>query len=420
MRDLKISLTREQAAFAFATDEFPAIVAGYGSGKTEAAGTRMMVQKICNPLGCVAYYAPSYDSVSQVGWPRIERMLEENSLPYKTNHNKKRIYVRGYGQFLFRSMEKPSSLVGYEHADAVIDELDTLREAHAKEAWEKIIARNRQKKPGGALNSVAVATTPEGFRFTYKNWKKEVKEGFKLYTASTYSNLHNLPANYIASLQKNYSPALLRAYLMGEFVNLTSGSIYPDFDRVLNGSTATLNAGEGVHIGLDFNVYKMAAVASVIRDNAPIAIGEFTKVRDTPAMIEQVKTRYGDKGRSISVYPDASGQATSSKSASVSDILLLRQAGFNVQALSTNPPVKDRIASVNGLILNSTGQRRLRVNVPACPNFTEALEQQTYTDGGDPDKKSGLDHITDAGGYFLYRRWPVGRNALAVLQLNGH
>lgn len=420
MRDLNISLTREQAAFALAPDEFPAIVAGYGSGKTQASGARMMIQKITNPAGTVAYYAPSYDSVAQVGWPRIEQLLEEHSLPYKTNHNRKRIYVKGYGQFLFRSMEKPSSLVGYEHADAVIDELDTLRETHAKEAWDKIIARNRQRKPGGALNTVGVATTPEGFRFTYKTWKKEAKPGFKLYTASTHSNLHNLPANYIASLEKNYSPMLLLAYINGQFVNLASGSIYADFDRVLNGSTATINAGESVHIGLDFNVHKMAAVANVIRANEPIAIGEFTKIRDTPAMIEAIKTRYSDNGRSISVYPDASGQATSSKSASVSDILLLRQAGFNVQALSTNPPVKDRIASVNGLILNATGQRRLRVNVAACPHFTEALEQQVYTDCGEPDKKSGLDHITDAGGYFLYRRWPVGRNAQAVLALTGY
>lgn len=420
MRELKISLTKEQAAFAVSDAKFPAIVAGYGSGKTQASLARMLIRKVSFPRGWVGYYAPNYDLVSKIALPRIEELLDQHGMPYKSNKNEKMIKVKGYGAFIFRTMENPASIVGFEHADAVVDELDTLKEAHAEAAWKKIIARNRQRKDFGESNTIAVATTPEGYRFTYKTWQKDRKPGYVLFRASTYSNLHNLPDDYIDTLATDYSPALLKAYLMGEFVNLTSGSIYPDFDRVLNASAATINAGEAVHIGLDFNVYKMAAVANVIRDNAPIAIGEFTKVRDTPAMIEQIKTRYGDKGRSISVYPDASGQATSSKSASVSDILLLRQAGFNVQALSTNPPVKDRIASVNGLILNAAGQRRLRVNVTACPHFTEALEQQVYTDGGDPDKKSGLDHITDAGGYFMYRRWPVGRNAQAVLALTGY
>ena len=163
----------------------------------------------------------------------------------------------------------------------------------------------------------------------------------------------------------------------------------------------------------------MAAVVFVIRDGCPLAVGEFAKVRDTPAMIEAIKTRYGSAKHPITVYPDASGQNTSSKSASVSDILLLRQAGFGVDALSQNPPIKDRVSSVNGLLLNAAGLRRLRVNVDRCPVFTECLEQQVYDEHGDPDKKAGKDHHPDAAGYFLYRRWPVGRNAAQVLQIVG-
>ena len=67
---------------------------------------------------------------------------------------------------------------------------------------------------------------------------------------------YNLPSDYIPNLQNDYPPALLAAYLNGEFVNLTSGSVYPEFKRSLNSTKEVERAGEHLHIGMDFNVYK--------------------------------------------------------------------------------------------------------------------------------------------------------------------
>jgi len=41
------------------------------------------------------------------------------------------------------------------------------------------------------------------------------------------------------------------------------------------------------------------------------------------------------------------------------------------------------------------------VNSNNCPEYTEALEKIAYNKN-EPDKQSGFDHITDAGGYFAY------------------
>jgi hypothetical protein len=109
----------------------------------------------------------------------------------------------------------------------------------------------------------------------------------------------------------------------------------------------------------------------------------------------------------VVVYPDASGQNTSSKNASESDLTILRGAGLAVQAPSSNPAVKDRVNAVNALILNDVGKRRWKVNTDACPTLTEALEQQAYDANGEPDKSSGFDHPPDAAGYFLVQRWPI-------------
>lgn len=420
-RTLDLSLTEPQAAFALSTAKFPCVVAGFGSGKTKALVDRLGMQKLMFPRQVVAYYAPTYDLVMRVGWARIQELLDTHRIPYKTNKNEKIIKVKGSGEFLFRTMENPAALVGYEHGHAGVDELDTLKPVHAQEAWRKILSRNRQKLPNKATNTIAVATTPEGFRFVYEKWHKAPEEGYVLYRASTYSNLHNLPSDYIQNLEKDYPPNLLAAYVNGQFVNLTRGSVYPVFDRDLNRSTAKPNAGEQLHIGMDFNVNKMSAAVNVIREGRPVAVGEFWKVADTPSMIEAIKTRYGNEHRSITIYPDAAGNATSSKSASISDILLLRQAGFAVDAPSANPKIKDRVAAVNGIILNAAGQRRFTINVDACPNLAECLEQQVYDETtAAPDKKAGKDHLPDALGYFIHRRWPVGRDQPQVLRVSAY
>ncbi|MGG7388971.1 terminase, partial [Escherichia coli] len=85
----------------------------------------------------------------------------------------------------------------------------------------------------------------------------------------------------------------------------------------------------------------------------------------------------------------------------------LKQAGFNVVVNSSNPPVKDRVNSMNAMFCNANGERRYKVNVKRCPVYAESLEQQVWDDKGEPDKKSGNDHPNDAGGYFIVKQFPI-------------
>lgn len=399
-----IELTRPQYDFVTATERFPAMVAGFGSGKSEAACWRALRLKRAYPKQDVAYYLPTYDLVSRMAFPRFEEKLETMGASFKINRNDNLISIWNCGSIILRTMDNPARIVAYEVADSICDELDTLPTDKAQEVWNKVIARNRQKKPDGSPNTVGVATTPEGFRFVYERWKKNPAPGYRLIRASTYTNAHNLPDGYIDSLRTSYPPTLLQAYLEGEFVNLTSGSIYAEFDRHLNATTTTIQTSEPLHIGMDFNVGQMAAAVFVLRDGQPHAVDEITGVLDTPAMIATIKARY--EGHAIFVYPDASGGGRRSNNASESDIALLRAARFTVLAPSANPPVKNRILAMNQMI-HSDGERRLRVNVDRCPALVEALEKQAYDKNGEPDKATGLDHINDACGYFIHYRFPV-------------
>ncbi len=414
---LRSRASEPQAAFINAHEQFPAFVGGFGSGKTEAGIKRALRLKFAYPRQNVAYYLPTYDLVRMIGYPRFQEVLTNARVPFRLNQSDHVLTIRDKGQLIFRTMDNPSRIVGYEVADSIVDELDTLKVEDARTVWRQIIARNRQKKPDRALNTVGVATTPEGFRFVYEAWAKEPADGYRLIRASTYSNARNLPDGYIDSLKRSYPPQLIAAYLEGQFVNLTAGAVYPDFDRALNHTPETIQSGEELHIGLDFNVYNCTAIVAVIRLGVPRILAELTKMRDTPHVIQTIKEKF--PGHRISVYPDASGQSNKTVNATESDILLLQRAGFNVRVPTRNPFVKERVMAVNGLICNAMAERKILINTLGCPVLTECLEQQIYDTNGEPDKKSGKDHPPDALGYFVHFNWPIVKPQVQRIRILG-
>lgn len=408
----QIQLTDPQFEFVTAEEQFPAMVAGFGAGKTHAAIVRTLVKKLTYPRQNVAYYLPTYDLVRRIGFPRFGEQLEELGVKFTTNKADSIIAIADAGEIIFRTMDTPERIVGYEVADSIADELDTLREEQARDVWNKIISRNRQKKPDGSLNTVGVATTPEGFRFVYDRWQRNPADGYRIIRAGTMSNAANLPAGYIDSLRASYPSNLLAAYLDGEFVNLVAGSVYPEFDRRLNASAETVQPAEALHVGMDFNVGRMSAVIHVLRGDNPHAVAERTSVLDTPAMAALLRRDF--PGHPIIVYPDASGQSRKSNNASESDHAILRQAGFSVRTNAANPRVKDRVLAVNAVI-HKDGARRYRVNPETCPELVESLEKQAYDKHGEPDKAGGLDHVVDAAGYFIAYRYPI-QHRIALVQ----
>jgi len=408
------SLNIPQSHFLSLPHKFRAYVAGFGSGKTWVGCGGLMQHFWEFPRINAGYFAPTYPQIRDIFYPTVEEVAADWGLKVSINESNKEVHVfegrKSRGTVICRSMEKPETIVGFKIGKALCDELDVMKADKARAAWRKIIARMRYNVDG-LKNGVDVTTTPEGFKFVYEQFVKQLRAKptlggmYGLIQASTYDNALNLPADYIPSLFESYPPQLIDAYLRGQFVNLTSGSVYPSFDRRLNHTEAEMADGEPLHIGMDFNVLKMAAVIYVIRDGCPLAVDELVDVRDTPEMARLIKERWPN--RAITIYPDASGQNTSSKKASESDLSILRHAGFTLNVTGSNPAVKDRVLATNAMLLNADGERRMKVNTHRCPKFTEGLEQQAYDSNGEPDKSSGVDHVNDAGTYPIVRLFPI-------------
>ena len=406
-------LSATQKAFVKCREPYPAFVGGFGSGKTAAAIARALALKIKFPKADIAYYLPSYPLVQDIAMKRFPELCERKEWPFKMRGGTSpHIEFPNAGRIIFRSLSHPESIVGYEVAHSICDELDTLPEEKARDAWNKVIARNRQKVDGWP-NSVAVATTPEGFRFVYDRWERNPAKGYVLFKARTKDNAAHLPDGYIENLQNSYPTQLLSAYLDGEFVNLTTGSVYNHFDRNKHRTDARIEPREPLHIGMDFNVNNMSAAVLVLRDGQPRAVDELMGYRDTPDIIRGIKERY--EGHHVTIYPDASGASRKSVNASLSDIALLRQAGFTVLANSRNPAVKDRIMAVNLLLEKGD----LLVNPDRCPTLTESLERQAYNKNGEPDKDGGFDHMNDALGYFIVYKFGLTRSTVTLAPLSG-
>jgi len=418
------SLNVPQADFLQLPHKFRGFVAGFGSGKTWV-GCAALCKHVWEWPGINSgYFAPTYPQIRDIFFPTIEEVAYDWGLKVKTKESDKEVDFYSGKQYrsttICRSMEKPQTIVGFKIGHALVDELDVLPSLKAQHAWRKIIARMRYNVHG-LKNGVDVTTTPEGFKFVFQQFVKQLrdkpalKEMYGLVQASTFDNELNLPDDYIPSLMESYPEQLIRAYLNGQFVNLTSGSIYHAYDRKLNQCFDTVQPGEPLFIGMDFNVGKMAAITHVKRDlGLPRAVDELMDGYDTPDMIRRIKERYWrhngndfEKTCEIRIYPDASGDSRKSVNASVTDLAMLKQAGFAVIAPAANPPVKDRINAMNAMFCNAQGERRYLVNPFTCPTYADGLEQQIWAPNGEPDKSQGNDHANDGGGYFIHREYPI-------------
>ena len=413
---MQLALTEPQEDFVFCPDPFPAMVGGLGSGKTMAGSTRILIRMLQEPGINCAHYLPTYDLLRLRAIPGMEDLLEQLRIPYKTNKQEFSIDVIGYGSIIFRSYDNPARIVSYEVAHSIVDELDTLPKEKAELVWRKVSERNRQRCKG--VNTIGNVTTPDqGYSgFTYAKWGKNPAPGYRVIKAATSSNPY-LPEGYVEQIRSNYDPLLADMYLSGEFVSLSRNKVYHFFDRKKHHNPRLLKGSDSyLHIGLDFNIGGTCATVWIIENNKPVAVDEFTS-HDTADFINRCQP-YRRQGRTITVYPDASGRSGSTN-ASLSDIALLSQShtGLRVDAASANPPVRDRVNCVNALLAHD----RMSVNTDKCPNLTHALEAQGYDKKGDPEKfdaHPAIDDWVDGAGYFLHRKFPITR-PLAQVRIGG-
>lgn len=375
------------------------LVSGYGGGKTFAVARKACTLALLNPGADGIITEPNHPLLTQILIPEMIDALEAFGIPYKYNRAESIFYCRIDGRqtrIICKSMENYDRLIGINAAWVIMDEFDTAKTELAYSAFQRLMGRLR----AGNVRQMVIVSTPEGFKAMHRIFVVEAREGRRLIKARTADNRH-LPDDYIPSLIEAYPAQLIAAYLDGDFVNLTSGTVYNAYNRAANGSRETIKPNEPLFIGQDFNVSDMASAIAVKRPNGLHIVGQLVGVYDTPALLETLSDRYA--GHLVAVYPDASGGSRKTVNASTSDIAMIRRAGHRVVVDGSNPAVRDRIVSVNSAFQHG----KLWVNEQAAPDVARCLEQQAYGKNGEPDKAGGFDHLNDALGYLVAKELPV-------------
>ena len=395
-------LTKPQKKVILDKSRFRVLITGRRFGKTFLA-INELAKFASEPNKKVWYVAPSYRQAKAICWNVLKEKMIYHKWAKSINHSDLTITLKNNSQITLRGSDNENSLRGVGLNFLVMDEFaDT-----SKETWYEVLRPTLSDTKGHAL----FCGSPRGFG----NWSYEL---FKLGETNTdwqsfkYTTLEGgqVSDDEIEQAKQDLDMRTFQQEYEATFVNY-SGMIYYNFDRDKNIVT-NCNNSDFLHIGLDFNVDPMSAVVCVI-------IGEKIFVMDeiqiyssnTNEMSDEIKIRY--PGKKIIVYPDPSARQRKTSAGGLTDIAILKNAGFDVRSRSSAPLVRDRINAVNSKLKNVNGKNNLFI-LQSCKNVIKSLERQIYKEGTHiPDKDSGYDHMNDALGYLIEYNFPLKRNFIS-------
>ena len=385
--------------------------AGFGAGKTRALCAKAIFLAMDNPRTVGAVFEPTHIMIRDVWMRAFDDFLEEYGIEHDFRVSPQPEYVlhhpNGPVTVLCRATETYNRIRGQTLSFVLADEIDTSSHEIAQKASEMMLARLR----GGVKPQLAVASTPEGYRWMYNTFiENGDNPDRRLIRAKTTDNPY-LPEGFVESLYQNYDPQLIASYIEGEFTNLANTTVYAAYDRDRHWCDTEIQPDDRLLIGVDFNVGAVFTEVLVRRGDEFHAVAEHYP-KDTPALVRLLQETYPDHlaAGNLVIIPDAASRQRTTTNSSESDLSLLKKGGFVVKAQTANPPVSDRINCINVLLLAN----RLLVH-PRCKYLVKSLEQQAFDKTGKPEKGiGGLDDISgpvDALGYGCYYLAPLRRFA---------
>ena len=346
------------------------------------------------------YGAPNFMQAKRVMWSRLKQVIPRawvKGKPYETDCS-----LRLQSGHVIR-------LVGLDQHDALRgaglwffagDEWADCR----PESWPQTIRPMLSAAQGHAL----FVGTPKGFDHLHDVFARGQPGGSEDTRSFLYTTIDggNVSVSEVESARAMLDARSFRQEYCASFETFSGRVIYA-FSRASNIRDQPYDQSIPLHVGMDFNINPMSATIWQERGSLTYQIDEIIlPTSNTDEMAAEVVRRYGLNGRNdhITIYPDPAGSQRKTSAHGRTDIGILREAGFNVYALSAHPLVRDRINIMNARFESASGERTAFVG-SACKQSISAYERLVYRDGSnDPDKIGGYDHIVDATGYYFFAR----------------
>ena len=349
--------------------------------------------------GTKSYYiAPSYRMAKQILWDEIKEQMLSRRWVKKVNESDLSLRLVNGSTISLRSADNPDSMRGVALDLAVLDEAAYMD----RETWTHVIRPTLSDRNGRAI----FISTPRGYNWFHELWTGAHNQPD--YAAFQFTTIEgqNVTEAEVNAARSELDEMTFRQEYEASFEN-ASHSIYHAFNMT-NVVPYTEPVPKHVLIGIDFNVDPCTAIVCARVDQTLHVFDEIILPNsNTAELATEIVTRYGN--HRITAYPDAAGRQRKSSAGGKTDILILEEAGIPVKAPRTNPPVIDRINTVNRLLCDANGERRLFVD-PSCKRVIEMFQKMEYKQGTRlPDKNSGYDHTADALGYAVMGTFPIRR-----------
>jgi len=416
---------------------FRTLAAGRRFGKTFLSQVELC--RAAWEPGCVAWYVgPTYKQAKAVAWSGLKQMTK----PYwakKPNESELTITLVLGGVIGVRGADNYDNLRGLGLDFVVLDEYASM----APQAWTEVIRPMLADRQGRAL----FIGTPKGYNHFYDLFDAaQSNPDWETFRFTTEQGGIVTPEE-LQSAAREMDARVFEQEFRASFENLTSGRVYYAFERTKDVREVEYDPRHPLYWTLDFNVDPACSllcqvIPPAIKTDAArlktlgdpghkLHVLDEIVLRDanTPQVCRAFHERTQQwvnalddfQQMQVRIYGDATGERRQS-SGSRSDWQLIREfftrnqdvCSISEHIPNSNPPVRDRINSVNAMICNARGERRIVIS-PKCKQLIRDLEQVVWKVDANGNPTGDLDHsdpmrthASDALGYLIWREFPVG------------
>jgi hypothetical protein len=438
----------EQARLVTAPERFKVVAAGRRSGKTERAKRKLVEccldpPRVDRPTFVAA--APTRDQAKRIFWEDLKALSPREWVAH-VSESELTIHYETGARLMVIGIDRPQRIEGIAIDGAEIDEYAECR----SEAWTQSMRpalSTRGRPPGWCW----FTGRPKGRNHFYDLFQDAKTR--QDWAAFHWPSADLLSPEEIEAARRDLDPLTFSQEYEAAFVSF-EGLAYYQWDRALHCRPVQYVPGLPLVFCFDFNVDPGVAVV-VQEQNLPAdrcACGELVatgklcpkcrvvvpplqttcvigevhipKNSNTPAVCNRLASDWHHHKGEVHLYGDATGGARRTTQVEGNDWEMIRSylkphfQDLRSRVGRSNPPERDRVNSVNTRLRSAAGVVRIAVNAQRAPNVVKDFEGVALLEGGsgEIDKKhnEALTHLTDALGYYVHERHPLGGHIMGV------
>ena len=336
---------------------------------------------------------PNYRQGRNTTWKLMRQMFREYDC--KINETDLSVKMPNGSEVAIRGAENENSLRGVGLTMVVMEEYSYIK----PHVWDEIIYPTLTTTDGDAF----FIGTPNGYDHLYDAYLRGQSNDpdWKSWQYTTVDGGY-VPEEEIKKAKSMMDERAFKTEFLASFETTGNRAAY-NFDRTTHVRKAE-QLSSSLFWGMDFNVDYMSAVLGCEYSNGTIHY--FDEIRQTNSNTEEMAKAMMKIAPNVPVYPDAAGSARSTTS-NRSDHSILKEFRFQVISKKANPPIKDRIMSLNRILKDANGRIRMTVD-PKCIYLIKDLEQVQRSRDGKIDKSNiALTHMFDACSYYIAYKYPI-------------